>query len=67
MDEAAELSKKAEELQKKTNNLNITNLNADLAKVNIDSSSIIKNKEWLKNLNKDIYLSEAVQIIRDLK
>ena len=67
MDEAAALSKKAEELQKKTNNLNITNLNADFAKVNIDSSSIIKNKEWLKNLNKDIYLSEAVQIIRDIK
>ena len=56
-----------EELQKKNNNLNITNLNADLAKVNLDSTSITKNKEWLKNLNKDIYLSEAVQIIRDIK
>jgi carboxyl-terminal processing protease len=67
MDEAAGLSKKAEELQKKNNNLNITNLNADLAKVNLDSTSITKNKEWLKNLNKDIYLSEAVQIIRDIK
>ncbi|MCW3121019.1 MAG: carboxyl-terminal protease, partial [Flavipsychrobacter sp.] len=50
-------SKKLEDLQKKSTLLEMTNTAADMDKINLDSASIAKNKEWLKNLSKDIYIS----------
>ena len=44
----------------------MTNPPADLNKINEDSTSITKNKDWLKNLSKDIYISETVNIINDI-
>jgi carboxyl-terminal processing protease len=60
------LSKKTEELEKKNTPLDMTNPMADMSRINADSSSVAKNKEWLKNLGKDIYLSEAVNILNDM-
>jgi carboxyl-terminal processing protease len=60
-------SKKMEELQKKAVLLELTNPKEDLTKINQDTSSVSKNKDWLKNLSKDIYISETVNIINDLK
>ncbi len=60
-------SKKIEELQKKAVLLELANPTADLKKVNTDSASITKNKDWLKNLSKDLYLSETVNIINDMR
>ena len=60
-------SKKIEELQKKAVVLDMANAPADLPKVNLDSTSVTKNKEWLKNLSKDIYISETVNIINDMQ
>ena len=59
-------SKQIDSLQKKSTKLEFSNLNADLTRVNADSASVTKNKDWLRNLGKDIYISETVNIVDDL-
>ena len=66
MEETNATSKKLEELQKKLTPYEITNPKEDQERINADSASITKNKEWLKNLKKDIYVSETVNIINDI-
>ncbi|RYD57091.1 MAG: tail-specific protease [Sphingobacteriales bacterium] len=66
LEEANATSKKMEELEKKVTPLNITNLQEDMARINMDSSTIQKNSEWLKNMKKDIYLAETINIIADI-
>lgn len=66
MDEASVLSKKLDELQKKATPLAVANLKEDLSHINTDTASVTKNKNWLKNLQKDIYISEAVNIVNDM-
>lgn len=61
------ISKKLEDLQKAATPLVMTNPEADMAKINVDTASIAKNKEWLKNLGKDIYIGETVNIINDVR
>lgn len=65
-DEASALSKKLEELQKKGTPLPVANLKEDMKEIDADSTNIAKNKTWLKNLQKDIYISETVNIINDM-
>jgi carboxyl-terminal processing protease len=60
-------SKKLDSLQKNSIQLEMANAPADLGRVNVDSSSIAKNKEWLKALGKDIYIAETVNIINDIR
>lgn len=60
-------SKKLEELQKKTNSLEFSNPKEDLARINADTTEITKNKDWIKALKKDIYISETVNIINDME
>ncbi len=66
LDEAAAISKKMEELEKKAPPLTITNPKDDLAKINMDSTTINKNKDWIKTIKKDIYIAETVNIIHDM-
>ena len=72
-EEVAERSKKMEEQQKKAVLLDVGNTPADNkrlqddAKRYSDTTAIAKNKDWLKNLSKDIYISETVNILNDLK
>ena len=66
-DEINATSKKQEDLMSKTTPLSISNIPVDLAKVNEDSASITRNKDWLKNVSKDIYITETVNIIDDLQ
>jgi carboxyl-terminal processing protease len=66
LDEANATSKKLDDLQKKTNPLEYTNLKEDMERINQDSVSMTKNGDWLKNLKKDIYISETVNIINDM-
>ncbi len=72
-DEVNEKSKKMEELQKKAVLMEIANTPADEAKLAenakkfSDTTAISKNKDWLKNVSKDIYITEAVNILNDLK
>lgn len=65
-DDASALSKKLDELQKKGAPVPVVNLKDDLTEINSDSTNIAKNKTWLKNLQKDIYISETVNIINDM-
>ena len=60
------VSKQIEELQKKAVLLDVTNIPADLARINADSTTINRNKEWLKGVSKDIYISETVNIVNDM-
>ncbi len=45
----------------------IKNLTSDLKSVESDSTKMKRNKEWLKGLQKDIYLYETTNILGDLK
>jgi carboxyl-terminal processing protease len=42
------------------------NLPADLDYIRSDSSRIARNEDFLKNLNRDIYVAESIHILRDL-
>ncbi|MGN6476423.1 MAG: carboxy terminal-processing peptidase [Flavipsychrobacter sp.] len=66
LDEATAIGKKMEEIEKKATPLDVVNIKDDLAKINIDSLSIRKNNDWLKNLKKDFYLAETVNIVNDM-
>ncbi|HXS37936.1 MAG TPA: carboxy terminal-processing peptidase [Flavipsychrobacter sp.] len=66
LDDANATNKKLEELQKKTTPLEFTNPKEDMKTIDLDSTSIAKNKEWLTNLKKDIYISETVNIVDDM-
>ncbi len=66
LDEVNATSQKMEELEKKATHLTIVNVKDDLTNINRDSSTVNKNKEWIKNLQKDIYLAETVNIVNDL-
>ncbi len=66
LDEANATSKKLEDIEKKVTQLTITNPKDDLARINMDSTTIKKNDEWLKNLKKDIYLAETINIMNDM-
>lgn len=64
--EAQALSKKIEALDKNAALLDVTNLKQDLARFAADSTAAERNKNWLKLLKKDIYISETVNIIQDM-
>lgn len=66
LDDNAAITKKLEELQKKNTSYDIVNLKEDMSRVNADSASIVKNKDWIKNLKKDIYIAETVNIVNDM-
>jgi carboxyl-terminal processing protease len=46
--------------------IQIDNLRTDLGKINLDESSQARNDEFIKGLKKDIYLEEALFIMRDM-
>jgi carboxyl-terminal processing protease len=64
--DASKLSQELEALEKKATPIPVTNLKADLPRIQLDSASVAKNKNWLKNLQKDIYIAEAVHIVNDM-
>lgn len=64
--EAKAMSDKMEKLQERPAPYDIVNPKEDMAKINLDSTTIAKNDEWIKNLKKDVYLEETVNIINDM-
>lgn len=64
--EAKDISEKMEEFQERPSKFTIVNPKEDMAKINLDSTTIAKNDEWIKNLKKDIYVAETVNIINDM-
>ncbi len=46
--------------------LTIENLNVDLDIIQSDESRKARNEDWLKNMQKDIYVEEALYIMKDM-
>lgn len=46
--------------------LSVMNLPQDKEKINFDEKTQASNQDWLENLNKDIYLMESLNIMKDM-
>ena len=60
-------SEKYEDLMQPLESFSLHNPRVDLEYINMDSSRIARNDKWMENLQKDIYLEEALMILADLK
>ncbi len=60
-------SKKMEELDKEIPGLYVSAIKMDSIAIVGDTSKISKVKDWHKNIRKDIYLSETIAIMNDMK
>jgi hypothetical protein len=56
-----------EELDKLSTLLNIDNLGKDKLVIAADTARAERNKNWLRLLKKDIVLSEAVSVLKDIE
>lgn len=46
--------------------MTVKNLDVDLPHIEMDSSRIARNEEWLKNIKKDEYIKEAINVVKDI-
>ena len=67
VEEREEDGKKYERIGKDTLNLAVRVLNADLPEVEADTSKKARTDAWLTGLRKDVYLVEAVNILKDIE
>jgi carboxyl-terminal processing protease len=58
--------KKVEELNKSNPVLELTMLPSDEKKLSADNDKLERRKQWIKNLGKDIYLNESVNVMNDM-
>lgn len=58
-------TKKYEALEKSMPNLNVTPLAADLAQVQSDTIKVGRYTKFAKNIQKDVYVHEAANVIKD--
>jgi carboxyl-terminal processing protease len=66
-DEFEVLSKEYKDLLDKEVLTNIRNLNVDVVDMaSADESKVARNDEWLKNIKKDVYLEETLNIMKDM-
>ncbi len=61
-----EESKKYKEIDKEIEDLNARSLLADLAEIRQDTAKESRNKKWLEDITKDVYISESMSIIKDI-
>lgn len=66
LDKANADNKQLEELQKKSTPFAISNVEEDMQRINNDQLLKDVNDIWIKALQKDIYLTETVNIINDM-
>ncbi len=62
-----EENKRFDEISKKQTRLSIMPLAVDKAAMVGDTTKIARSEKWISDLNKDIYIEEAVQVIGDMK
>ncbi len=60
-------SKKMDALDKEIPTMEISSLKADAIAIATDTAKTTKTKDWFKTLKKDIYLSETIAIMNDMK
>ncbi len=65
--EREKIADKYDDMMVKIEGLAVTNLPGELEKLADDESKTARNEEWLKNLSKDIYLEEALHVMKDMK
>jgi carboxyl-terminal processing protease len=61
-----ESMKKIEELNKNQQALEVSLLPLDEKRLSVDNDKLERRQQWSKNLSKDIYLGETVNIINDM-
>lgn len=66
MKKMRETMKKIDEVSKGQKELTLELLPQDLKKLEEDKDKLERRKQWTKNLSRDIYLSETVNIINDM-
>ena len=47
--------------------MKVENLQEDYASIHTDSAKIARNDDFLKSLNKDLYVYESMNILRDIR
>ncbi|MEM6321479.1 MAG: carboxy terminal-processing peptidase [Bacteroidota bacterium] len=57
---------KYKDLMTEIDGLTVSNLDIDLTQIQSDSTKIDRNKEFIKNLQKDVYIEETMYIMNDL-
>ena len=62
-----ESMKKYEAIDKEIKEMSFTNPKTDMAEISSDTVKVSKNKDWLKRLQKDVYLYESSSIVSDMK
>ena len=62
-----EENKRFDEISKLPTSLKIAATNADIAAMKGDTAKIARSEKWIKDMNKDIVLEEAVKVIGDMK
>jgi carboxyl-terminal processing protease len=62
-----ERNKRFEEISKLSTSLTIAAPSIDIAEMKGDTAKIVRSDKWIKDLNKDICLEEAVKVIGDMK
>jgi carboxyl-terminal processing protease len=66
MAELEKMSKKYEDMFKEIDGLAVKNLKVDMEFINEDESRIARNDDWIKSIKKDIYIEEALNILKDM-
>ena len=54
-------------LMKPIESLEVLNLQADIETIEADTVTADLNEKWLKKLKKDVYLDEAINVLKDMK
>jgi len=44
----------------------VNNLAVDMEEINVDESKKARNDDWLESINKDVYIQEALNIMKDM-
>jgi len=57
---------KYKNLMKEIEGLTVSNLGVDLEQINTDSTKIGRNDEFIKAIQKDVYIEETLHIMKDL-
>lgn len=60
-------SKQIEKLDKEIPGIDIIPVKSEKAAIEGDTTTVAKEKEWYKNIKKDIYLNETISIMNDMK
>ena len=62
-----EENKRFDEISKQSTSITAAALSLDISEMEGDTTKIARSDKWIKDLNKDIFLEEAVKIIGDMK